>query len=47
MGYIPYLRQALAKLQSDPEWNDDTIYKHDAGLDIRRDGKCILAIEPL
>jgi hypothetical protein len=45
--YLPPLRAEIAKLRNDPDWTDDTIYKHHAGLDIRRPGHCACGVEPL
>lgn len=47
VGYIPLLREAVAMLQNDSAWTDDTIYRHDARFDIRRDGDCTFAVVAL
>ena len=46
--YIPPLRRAIAKKLNDPQWEDDNVYKHDAGLDTKFDGFCPgLAVDEL
>jgi hypothetical protein len=45
--YLPSLRQAVADQQVDTDWLDDTIYLHDAGLDIRLDGNVPLKVESI
>jgi hypothetical protein len=44
--YIPPLRQEIAKKLNDQQWEDDSLYKHDAGLDMKLEGLCPeLAVE--
>ena len=44
--YIPPLRREIAKKLNDQQWEDDNLYKHDAGLDMKLEGLCPeLAVE--
>jgi len=43
--WIPSLRDQVAAQRNDPEWLDDMIYKHDPGLDIRREGERDLTVD--
>jgi hypothetical protein len=36
--YVPALLRKVADKQRDQDWLDDQVYRHDAGLDIKRDG---------
>ena len=38
--YIPPLRREIAKKLNDQQWEDDNLYKHDAGLDMKLEGLC-------
>jgi hypothetical protein len=38
--YIPPLRRAIATKLNDAQWEDDNVYKHDAGLDTKLNGFC-------
>ncbi len=45
--YVPPLREEVAKYCGDDDWLDDSIYEHDAGLDVRFDGACQLEVEAI
>lgn len=44
---LPTLRKQIAERLKDAEWMDDTMYKHDSGLDMKREGSHPLEVEAI